>query len=40
MHYFSVNKCELKKCLDMNILISLTKLFFPNKYRTSFIKDI
>ncbi|QJC35762.1 TatD family hydrolase [Enterobacteriaceae endosymbiont of Donacia sparganii] len=40
IHCFSGNKYELEKCLDMNISIELTELFFNNKYRIGSINDI
>ncbi|QJC36577.1 hypothetical protein GJU00_01420 [Enterobacteriaceae endosymbiont of Donacia simplex] len=40
IHCFSGNQYELEKCLDMNMSIGLTELFFNKKYRTGSIKDI
>ncbi|QJC32543.1 TatD family hydrolase [Enterobacteriaceae endosymbiont of Donacia dentata] len=40
IHCFSGNEYELKKCLDMNMSIGISELFFNSKYRKGFKNDI
>ncbi|QJC37804.1 hydrolase TatD [Enterobacteriaceae endosymbiont of Donacia bicoloricornis] len=40
IHCFSGNKYELEKCLDMNMSIGLSELFFNKKYRIGSINDV
>ncbi|QJC31720.1 hydrolase TatD [Enterobacteriaceae endosymbiont of Donacia tomentosa] len=40
IHCFSGNQYELKQCLDMNLYIGISELFFNKKYRNDFINNI
>ncbi|QJC30478.1 TatD family hydrolase [Enterobacteriaceae endosymbiont of Neohaemonia nigricornis] len=40
IHCFSGNQYELQQCLDMNLYIGISELFFNKKYRIFSINDI